>query len=600
MPNVVYISKIQIPINNEPVVFEFYDSGVQQKLAGGISFNVCWDGGGIPTVEDVPYGVVINYNDTEYVGTLSANSADPLTFYLVKSSAQVNNKDVYEEYIAYGSGNSKYWEKIGDTQFDFSGLKDFAFANSISLQKSHHDPLGLDGYNKGAMRHRNTMTNLNLKSPLKLKTGSHHSLARVPPAYVGYDPVSSDSDVTITGTIKNSALGVNAEFESSDSNITWEKKGGNGADKNDPNHVYKNALGANASFTTTITTTNKYLKAVASNMDINSDGNEVSVLTGIESSTSDSFYDKADAIKAKLATISVYDTDGTESISSVSNIDTKYLTLTSVPIVTTAGSADTWAFNYNSETSTLEIGCISDGNFVSGSGNGTGLQLSALDATVATGAVQNSGSGAGTSVVTGMTINSVVAAKRASSPTTIATGSLLHDSTDEINHSDYINAVGSEIVYDLDTNTSNAMVGLGTQNHSYALTDVVIFDPIVTCSLENSNATGRVSVATAIAANNISTTVNNQDEVNTIIGLANATADAQTIHIEDADTANVVVDRGTCTANAQTVQWPDHRYREALTSIGNMQTAGQTAKISNPAGNNIDVAEYDSLGISVS
>ena len=108
MPNVVYISKIQIPINNEPVVFEFYDSGVQQKLAGGISFNVCWDGGGIPTVEDVPYGVVINYNDTEYVGTLSANSADPLTFYLVKSSAQVNNKDVYEEYIAYGSGNSKY------------------------------------------------------------------------------------------------------------------------------------------------------------------------------------------------------------------------------------------------------------------------------------------------------------------------------------------------------------------------------------------------------------------------------------------------------------------------------------------------------------
>jgi len=87
----VYISKITLPVGNETVTYNFRDEYAQQKLAGGLQFVVCWDGEE-PVVANIPAGVVVKYQGENYTGTKAASSAEPLTFYLVKSATQVDVK----------------------------------------------------------------------------------------------------------------------------------------------------------------------------------------------------------------------------------------------------------------------------------------------------------------------------------------------------------------------------------------------------------------------------------------------------------------------------------------------------------------------------
>lgn len=132
MPN--YIRKITLPSGGTYVIKD--DSTNDQKgtlqaqidalasaIAGGVSFIVAWKGTSTPVVADIPKGVVVTYNGTNYTGTLEASSAQAGAFYLVYSETQEGNKDVYDEYVVIDTGTSsspaKGWEKIGDTQITF-------------------------------------------------------------------------------------------------------------------------------------------------------------------------------------------------------------------------------------------------------------------------------------------------------------------------------------------------------------------------------------------------------------------------------------------------------------------------------------------------
>lgn len=132
MPN--YIRKITLPSGGTYVIKD--DSTNDQKgtlqaqidalssaIAGGVSFIVAWKGTSTPVVADIPKGVVVTYNGTNYTGTLEASSAQAGAFYLVYSGTQEGNKDVYDEYVVIDTGTSsspvKGWEKIGDTQITF-------------------------------------------------------------------------------------------------------------------------------------------------------------------------------------------------------------------------------------------------------------------------------------------------------------------------------------------------------------------------------------------------------------------------------------------------------------------------------------------------
>ena len=114
---------------------------ISETVAGGVSYNVVWDGTSEPVVANIPAGVVVTYDGTDYTGTLSANNATPGAFYLVKSSTQADSGagDVYDEYVPVGSTGSKSWEKIGDTQISLANV-----VTGVSLTKQTDTVIGTD------------------------------------------------------------------------------------------------------------------------------------------------------------------------------------------------------------------------------------------------------------------------------------------------------------------------------------------------------------------------------------------------------------------------------------------------------------------------
>ena len=134
------ISKIQMPSGN---VYDIKDAVARSLISGGVSFNIAWNGTGTPVVANIPAGVVVTYEGTDYTGTLTAANAASGSFYLVKSNTQKGGSlDVYDEYTVITSGNNKYWEKIGDTQLDLSDLGSLAYKDSVALSKSTDVVLG--------------------------------------------------------------------------------------------------------------------------------------------------------------------------------------------------------------------------------------------------------------------------------------------------------------------------------------------------------------------------------------------------------------------------------------------------------------------------
>lgn len=128
------ISKVKLPSGN---VYDIKDAVARQAISGGISFVVSWDGASVPVVANIPAGVVVTYNGTDYTGTKAASTAEAGTFYLVKSSSEA--LDIYSEYVAIGEVGSKTWEKIGDTAVDLSSLGALAYKDSVTLAKGSGD-----------------------------------------------------------------------------------------------------------------------------------------------------------------------------------------------------------------------------------------------------------------------------------------------------------------------------------------------------------------------------------------------------------------------------------------------------------------------------
>ena len=112
---------------------------LSQTVAGGVSYNVAWDGNSEPVVGNIPAGVVVNYQGTDYTGTMVANNATPGAFYLVKSATQADGKDVYDEYVPVGATGSKSWEKIGDTQIALNDI-----VTNVTLTKQTDTVIGTD------------------------------------------------------------------------------------------------------------------------------------------------------------------------------------------------------------------------------------------------------------------------------------------------------------------------------------------------------------------------------------------------------------------------------------------------------------------------
>ena len=132
------ISKITLPSGN---TYDIKDATAREMISGGVSFIIAWDGTSTPTVENIPAGVVVTYNSTDYTGTLAANNAEAGAFYLVKSSTtpSAQTLDIYDEYVPVGVTGSKSWEKIGDTQLNLTDV-----VTGVSLSKQTDTVIGTD------------------------------------------------------------------------------------------------------------------------------------------------------------------------------------------------------------------------------------------------------------------------------------------------------------------------------------------------------------------------------------------------------------------------------------------------------------------------
>ena len=127
------LSKIMLPSGN---IYDIKDATARELIAGGLSFNVVWDGTSTPVVANIPAGVVVIYNGTDYTGTMPVSSAEAGTFYLVKSGASPN---AYDEYVVAGPSGGRFWERLGGKDIDLSNLGDLAYLDNVTLSKGSGD-----------------------------------------------------------------------------------------------------------------------------------------------------------------------------------------------------------------------------------------------------------------------------------------------------------------------------------------------------------------------------------------------------------------------------------------------------------------------------
>lgn len=249
------------------------------------------------------------------------------------------------------------------------------------------------------------------------------------------------STVTLNKGTGDVVLGEATTFTNASSAVTFS---GGTTDK---------VLGSDATFTTTVTPTTTNIKATASGTAVGADG-------------TDTFVKSYPGATSKLATTTVPNVTGNTDVT--------------IPNVTSAGAASTWAFAM-----------------------GTGNDAETLIISGANGSAPTLGTALSASKVT------LGAAK------TVATGSLA------------ANGGGDSV-----------MTGLGTATTASALTGVkVTTQPTVALATGATAGTGVISVATGITS--ASTTTDDKDEVTAVTGIGTGTAAAQTITVGTNDKITV-------------------------------------------------------------
>ena len=267
------------------------------------------------------------------------------------------------------------------------------------------------------------------------------------------------SDVVTDVSLSKStdvALGENTTFTNASSSVSFGALSG---------HT-DTVLGTNSIFTVTnptitVTPSTTYIKATASGTAVGADGT-ASAVTGYANPSTDTF------------------------VKSVSAETDKNLVTTTVPNVTSAGSASTWSF-------AMGTGSDSETLIISG-GNSTAPTLG-TDITVATGATSTTGEG--DAVVTGVTIGS----------------------------------------------SASAITALGTPTTSTVLTGVKVnTQPTIAIATDSSSGTGKVQVATGISSATASggAVSASGDNVTAVISMPTATAAAQTITVGSNDEITVL------------------------------------------------------------
>lgn len=200
--NTPVIEQIELPSGSKYYIADRQIRNVVQSLsetiAAGISYIVCYDGTATPVVANIPQGVMVNHNNTGYIGTLAATSATPGAIYLVKSLTTFSEQpdDFYDEYIAIGTGNSKTWEKLGDTTLKLSNV-----VKNVVLNKQTDSVIG------GSSTFKITQPTIALATDASSGTGKVQVVTGISAANASLTGIGTTSVVgSLTVNANNSAI----------------------------------------------------------------------------------------------------------------------------------------------------------------------------------------------------------------------------------------------------------------------------------------------------------------------------------------------------------------------------------------------------------
>lgn len=579
MPN-PEISKIQLPSGN---TYDIKDAVARQMIAGGVSFIIAWNGTSTPTVANIPEGVVIRYNDTNYTGTLEASAETIGKFYLVKSSTNIGTLDVYDEYTTIEIGDGYAWEKIGDTQLDLSSLGELAYKDTVTLSKGS----GTKVLGTGT-------TFANGSSTVSFTSHTTKSA-------IGANATFSVTQPTITVTPSTTKIKATASGGTVGADGTAAAITGFGA------HTTKSALGSSATFTTSVTPTTTNIKATASGTAVGANGTAAAI-TGFGAHTTDTALGTGATFTTTVtptthtitaeASGTAVGANGTDTFVKSYPGATSKLVTTTVPNVTSAGSASTWSF-------TMGSGNNAETLIISG-GNSTAPTLGTAK-TVATGGLD--ANGGGSSVMTGLgtatTASALTGVKVTSQPSVVLVSDGGAGAVDGI---DIVTGITSASTSVNSSDTVTAITALGTPTTSNCLTGVkVTTQPSISLATGATAGTGVISVATGITS--ASTSVNDADTVSAITALgtpttANALTGVKvtaqpTVTLSTGSTGDVTIATGISSASASggAVAFDSKDSVSAITALGTGTAAAQTITVTK---SEVTVAQYSDLSVTTS
>ena len=400
--NTPVIEKITLPSGNTYFIAdrEIRDvvEDLKQAVAGGVSYNVAWDGTSEPTVGNIPAGVTVTYNGTTYTGTMEANNATPGAFYLIKSATPVDGKDVYDEYVPVGPDGSKTWEKIGDTQIALNDV-----VTDVSLTKQTDTVIGTDA------TFTVTQPTVALATDSTGGTGKVQVVTGITSAAASGDSVTA---VTGLGTPSTDTFlkGVKVTAQPKVS-LTANTATDTGR------ITYVQAQG-------TAQTTK--ISATASGGAVSASGDSVTAITGLGTPTTQSAVKSVTPTTKKLATSSVTGVQASTTTASKATAGTAQTTATGAGTTSTTNTDWLKGVSVNNGVLTIGAATMKTQSTPQYTFSDVTVPIKAASATtVATGAITENGSGASivTDVSVGDTFNAVTGYASPTTDTVLGTAS---------------------------------------------------------------------------------------------------------------------------------------------------------------------------------
>lgn len=112
-------NQVFYPQTHEKAVIDSNGVNLQTKLQNIATptYVTAWDGASTPVVANIPAGVTVTYDGTDYTGTLAASASTANKTYLVSTGTTDN----YNRYVTQLNGSTYSWQNLGSTEIGLSG-----------------------------------------------------------------------------------------------------------------------------------------------------------------------------------------------------------------------------------------------------------------------------------------------------------------------------------------------------------------------------------------------------------------------------------------------------------------------------------------------